>query len=59
MFDQLLLLAEAGHEASEGVPPAFIGLGALITLLLLLGVTFLTSGQHQRGDEDDAGHPDH
>lgn len=59
MIDQLLILAEAGHEASEGISPAFIGGGALLTLLVLLGLTFLTRGQHQGREDDEFGPHEH
>ena len=58
MIDQLIILAEAGHEATEGVPPQYIGIGAFITMLVLLGIASLVGGSHQR-DEDSEHHTDH
>ncbi|HJC68570.1 hypothetical protein [Brachybacterium sp. EE-P12] len=48
MIDQLMILAESGAGASEGIPAPFIGLGAFAILLILLGLTWLTGGAHHR-----------
>ena len=48
MIDQLMILAESGAGASEGIPAPFIGLGAFAILLILLGLTWLTWGAHHR-----------
>ena len=48
MIDQLMILAESGAGASEGIPAPFIGLGAFAILLILLGLTWLTGGAHPR-----------
>ncbi len=42
-----ILAAAAEAEASHGVHPAVIGIGAFIILMVMLGVTFLFSGIHQ------------
>ncbi|MEE1617189.1 hypothetical protein V1260_03420 [Brachybacterium sp. J144] len=59
MIDQLLILAEAGsHSAEGGLPPAVIGLGMFVSLMILLGVTLLTGGLNQRkrsGENDHSG----
>ncbi len=46
MIDQLMILAESGAGASEGVPAPFVGIGAFIILMILLGLTWLTGGAH-------------
>jgi hypothetical protein len=49
MLDHVLILAEGASEASEGgVPPILVGGAMFITLLILLGITYLFSGQNQR-----------
>ena len=48
MIDQLVILAESGTYASEGIPAPAVGIGFFIILMLLLGVTMLTGGEHQR-----------
>lgn len=48
MIDQLMILAESGAGASEGIPAPFVGIGAFIILMILLGLTWLTGGSHQR-----------
>ena len=48
MIDQLMILAESGAGASEGIHAPFIGLGAFAILLILLGLTWLTGGAHHR-----------
>ncbi|HJB11022.1 MAG TPA: hypothetical protein H9786_10930 [Candidatus Brachybacterium merdavium] len=48
MFDQLMILAESGAAASEGIPAPFVGIGVFIMLMALLGITYLTSGENQR-----------
>ena len=48
MIDQLMILAESGAGASEGIPAPFIGLGAFAILLILLGLTWLPGGAHHR-----------
>jgi len=54
MFDQLMILAESGSAAAEGIPAPFVGIGVFIMLMALLGITYLTSGknQPQRGKTD-------
>lgn len=47
MIDQLMILAEGGAQAAEGIPAPLIGVGVFVILLSLLGVTFLTSGGNQ------------
>ncbi|MGP9693184.1 hypothetical protein ACT3TZ_00985 [Brachybacterium sp. AOP25-B2-12] len=48
MLDQLLILAEGGSHASEGVSPFLVGGGAFVILLCLLGITYLFSGLNQK-----------
>ena len=48
MIDQLMLLAESGANASEGISPATVGIGLFIIFLLLLLFTWLTGGAHHR-----------
>lgn len=48
MIDQLMILAESGAGASEGIPAPFVGIGAFVTLMILLGLTRLTGGTHHR-----------
>lgn len=54
MFDQLLILAESGSAAAEGIPAPLVGVGVFLILMSLLGLTYLTSGKHQakRGKSD-------
>ncbi|MGY5764778.1 hypothetical protein ACXET9_06215 [Brachybacterium sp. DNPG3] len=59
MIDQLMILAEAGAEGSHGIAPGYVGGGALLILLTLLGIIALTSGQHQRGEESSSESSDH
>ncbi|WP_199173947.1 MULTISPECIES: hypothetical protein [unclassified Brachybacterium] len=47
MIDQLPLLAEAG-----GVPAPAIGIGMFLSLMALLGITWLISGNHQRHKDE-------
>ncbi|MGP9539311.1 hypothetical protein ACT3SP_14980 [Brachybacterium sp. AOP43-C2-M15] len=56
MIDQLMILAESGTLASEGVPPAAVGIGVLVILMALLGVTWLTGGAHHRSLDKKSGH---
>ena len=51
MIDQLMILAESGAGASEGIPAPFVGIGAFAILMILLGLTWLTGGAHQRSLE--------
>lgn len=54
MFDQLMILAESGSAAAEGIPAPFVGIGVFIFLMSLLGITYLTSGSNQpRRDRTD------
>lgn len=48
MLDQLLILAEGGSHASEGISPFLVGGGAFVILLCLLGITYLFSGLNQK-----------
>lgn len=49
MLDNLQILAEGASHASEGgVPPILVGGAMFLGLLILLGITYLFSGQHQR-----------
>ncbi|MBK0330211.1 hypothetical protein Bra3105_01500 [Brachybacterium halotolerans subsp. kimchii] len=49
MLDHVLILAEGGSHASEGgVPPILVGGAMFLGLLILLGITYLFSGQNQR-----------
>ncbi|MCT1654777.1 hypothetical protein [Brachybacterium muris] len=50
MTDQLMILAEAG-AAAEGIPAYLVGLGMLIILLGLLGITYLAGGVQRSGRE--------
>lgn len=63
MVDQFLILAEEGSHGG-GVSPVLIGGGMFVLMLLLLGVTYLFSGQNQPGsapkepaDEDESAAP--
>ncbi|WP_114855659.1 hypothetical protein [Brachybacterium sp. YJGR34] len=51
MIDQLMILAESGAEASEGLSAPVVGIGAFIILMTLLGLTWLTGGAHQRSKD--------
>lgn len=51
-MNQILAAAASTAEASHGVNPAIIGLGAFVILMFLLGVTFLFSGLHQEPSAD-------
>ncbi|GAA1486442.1 hypothetical protein [Brachybacterium fresconis] len=48
MIDQLMILAETGENATGGVTPPMVGIGVFIILMILLGLTYLTGGTHQR-----------
>ncbi|MGO1481504.1 MAG: hypothetical protein ACTHWF_10310 [Brachybacterium sp.] len=48
MTDQLVILAESGALASEGIPAPAIGIGMFIILMSLLGLVWLTGGAHHR-----------
>ncbi|WP_422114815.1 hypothetical protein [Brachybacterium sp. UNK5269] len=48
MTDQLLILAESGAAASEGLSAPVIGIGTFLILMALLGLTWLTGGAQQR-----------
>ena len=48
MIDQLMILAESGASASEGLPAPAVGIGIFITFMVLLGFTWLTGGAHHR-----------
>ena len=48
MIDQLMILAESGASASEGLPAPAAGIGIFITFMVLLGFTWLTGGAHHR-----------
>ena len=48
MIDQLMILAESGAHASEGLSAPTVGIGVFIILLVLLGLTWLTGGAHHR-----------
>ncbi|UYG16116.1 hypothetical protein BRM3_10845 [Brachybacterium huguangmaarense] len=55
MLDHLLILAEGGSHASEGVSPFLVGGGFFVFFMILLGITYLFSGLNQKvvtkGDE--------
>ena len=53
MTDQLMILAESGAGA-EGIPAYLVGVGMLIILMGLLGITFLAGGGNRR---ESTGHP--
>ncbi len=48
MLDHLLILAEGGSHASEGVSPFLVGGGFFVLFMILLGITFLFSGLNQK-----------
>jgi hypothetical protein len=48
MIDQLMILAESGAPASEGISAPAVGIGIFVILMLLLGFTWLTGGAHHR-----------
>ncbi|HEX7351851.1 hypothetical protein [Brachybacterium sp.] len=48
MIDQLMILAESGAHASEGISAPAVGIGIFIILMVLLGFTWLTGGAHHR-----------
>lgn len=48
MIDQLMILAESGANASEGLSAPTVGIGIFIILMVLLGLTWLTGGAHHR-----------
>ncbi|PWH05511.1 hypothetical protein DEO23_13160 [Brachybacterium endophyticum] len=49
MLDHVMILAEGASHAEEGgVPPILVGGAMFIGLLILLGITYLFSGQNQR-----------
>ena len=48
MIDQLMILAESGAHASEGLSAPTVGIGIFIILMVLLGLTWLTGGAHHR-----------
>ncbi|MDN5599116.1 MAG: hypothetical protein ACTHV2_13965 [Brachybacterium sp.] len=48
MIDQLMILAESGASASEGLSAPTVGIGIFIILMILLGFTWLTGGAHHR-----------
>ena len=48
MIDQLMILAESGAHASEGISAPTVGIGIFIILMILLGLTWLTGGAHHR-----------
>ena len=48
MIDQLMILAESGAGASEGIPAPFIGIGAFAILMTMLAITWRTGGAHHR-----------
>ncbi|ASK64738.1 hypothetical protein CFK39_01530 [Brachybacterium avium] len=48
MIDQLMILAESGAHASEGLSAPAVGIGIFVILLTLLGFTWLTGGAHHR-----------
>ncbi|WP_157085729.1 hypothetical protein [Devriesea agamarum] len=52
MMDKALLMAEASH-AAEGLPPIVYGVGTLVVLLALLGITFLFSGLTDKDSPQD------
>lgn len=56
MIDQLMILAESGTLASEGIPAPAIGIGVFLLLMALLGVTWLTGGAHHRSLDKKRGH---
>lgn len=48
MTDQLMILAESGVLASEGLSAPAVGIGMFIILMALLGLTWLVGGAHHR-----------
>jgi hypothetical protein len=49
MLDHVQILAEGASHASEGgVPPILVGGAMFLFLLIMLGITYLFSGQNQR-----------
>ena len=48
MTEQLVILAESGALASEGIPAPAIGIGMFLILMSLLVLTWLTGGKHHR-----------
>lgn len=48
MLDHLLILAESGSHASEGISPFLVGGGFFVLLMILLGITYLFSGLNQK-----------
>ncbi|MDN5820312.1 MAG: hypothetical protein L0H74_07980 [Brachybacterium sp.] len=48
MIDQLMILAESGAPASEGLSAPAVGIGIFVILMILLGFTWLTGGAHHR-----------
>ena len=48
MIDQLMILAESGASASEGLPAPAVGVGIFVAFVVLLGFTWLTGGAHHR-----------
>ncbi len=48
MTDQLMILAESGTLASEGLSAPAVGIGMFIILMALLGLTWLVGGAHHR-----------
>ncbi|GAA1487395.1 hypothetical protein [Brachybacterium sacelli] len=59
MIDQLMILAESGEHATGGVTPPMVGIGVFIILMILLGITYLTGGTHQRKRDETREHGDH
>ncbi|AXK45308.1 hypothetical protein [Brachybacterium saurashtrense] len=62
MIDQLMILAESGAEASEGLSAPAVGIGIFAILMVLLGITWLTGGAHHRSldaKRDASGDTDH
>lgn len=52
MLDQLVILAESGSHASEGISPFLVGGGFFVILMSLLGITYLFGGLHQHGKDE-------
>ena len=48
MIDQLMILAESGALASEGLSAPAVGIGMFTIFMILLFFTWLTGGAHQR-----------
>ena len=49
MIDQLMILAESGSAASEGIPAPAVGIGAFVLFLALLGIPYLAGGGNRPG----------